>query len=104
MIEAITMSWKKVTLTTEQIEEERALIKLEDEFEQLFMQADGPSDMALFSDNEYEGDKITIYFTPGCLPSCEALVSRCAGVDCDAPSRGGVFLFAGNDDACDLLA
>ena len=98
------MSWQKVSFTTEQIEEERALIKLEDEFERLFMTADGPSDMALFSDNEYEDDRITIYFTPGCHPFCDTLITRYAGKECKPPARGDVFLFAGNDDACDLLA
>jgi len=98
------MSWHKSTLTTEQIEEQQALVKLEDEFEKLFMEADGPEDMALFSDNNYIGDAISIYFSPGCNPSCEALISQYEGKECDPPARGDVFLLAGDDDACDLLA
>ncbi len=97
------MSWHKATFTTEQIEEQQSLVKLEDQFEKLFMVAEGPADMALFSDNNYTGDTISIYFTPGCNPSCDELISQYKGTECDPPVRGGVFLLAGNDDACDLL-
>jgi hypothetical protein len=98
------MSWHKATFTTEQIEEQQTLVKLEDQFEKLFMVADGPEDMALFSDNNYKENEISIYFTPGCNPSCEELINQYDGKECDPPLRGDVFLLAGNDDASDLLA
>ena len=97
------MAWNKVVLTTEQIEEQFALKKLEKEFEKLFIAADGPSDMALFSDNEYKDGKIAIYFAPGCNPHCAGLISQYAGEECDPPSIDHVFLLDGNDDALDLL-
>jgi len=49
------MAWYKVTLTTEQIEEQRAFIDIEHQFEKLYIEADRPSDMALFLDNQYSG-------------------------------------------------
>ena len=48
------MSWNKVVLTTAQIEEQHALEKLQKQFEKLYISADGPDEMALFSDHEYK--------------------------------------------------
>jgi len=97
------MTWNKVLLSTEQIEEQHALEKLEKQFEKLFIGADGPDDMALFSDNEYKDGKINIYFTPGCNPSCDDLISQYSGEECDPPTIDHVFLLDGNDYALDLL-
>lgn len=97
------MAWNKVVLTTEQIEEQRALEKLEKQFEKLFIATNAPEDMALFSDNDYKDGKITIYFTPGCNPHCADLISQYAGEECDPPALDHVFLLDGNDDALDLL-
>lgn len=46
------MTWNKVLLTTKQIEEQQTLQKLQKQFEKLYIAADGPDDMALFSDHE----------------------------------------------------
>ncbi|MFQ5659328.1 MAG: hypothetical protein ACE5GZ_02810 [Gammaproteobacteria bacterium] len=97
------MAWNKVLLTTEQIEEQRVLETLEKRFEKLFIAADGPEDMALLSDNEYKDGRITIYFTPGCSPCCDDLISQYSGEECDPPTIDHVFLLDGNDDALDLL-
>jgi len=98
------MSWKRVSFTLSQIEEDGALNALEDQFEDLFMRAEGPSDMAVFSDNSYTDDTISIYFTPGCKRDCEELIIFYGGEECEAPDIEKVFLFAGNDDALDLLS
>ena len=98
------MSWKRVTFTVNQIEEEAVLNELEDKFEDIFMAADGPSDMAIFSDDEYQDGTISIYFTPGCEPDCEKLIMFYDGEDCDPPGIEHTFLLAGNDDALDLLS
>lgn len=97
------MAWNKVSLTVEQIEQQHALEKLEKQFEQLFIKAGGPDDMALFSDNDYSDGKINIYFTPGCNPHCAGLISLYAGEECDPPTLGRVFLLDGNEEAMDLL-
>ena len=98
------MSWMRVTFTVHQIEEDGILVELEDKFEDIFMAADGPSDMAIFSDNDYTDETISIYFTPGCEPDCEDLILFYDGEECDPPDIEQVFLLAGNDDALDLLA
>ncbi len=97
------MSWKRVSFTVDQIEEDGMLNELEDQFDNLFMEADGPSDMAIFSDNEYIDGTISIYFTPGCETNCESLIMFYDGEECDPPDIEHVFLLAGNDDALDLL-
>jgi len=97
------MAWHKIQLTANEIEGQGLLKQLENQFEQFFMQADGPSDMALLSDNKYTGDKIGVYFTPGCSPVCDDLIEKFGGGECDTPQRGRVFLLDGNDDALDLL-
>ncbi len=97
------MSWYKVLFTFEQIEQERALLALEKVFEKFYIDADGPSDMALFSDNEYQNNKINIYFTPGCSPACDNLISEYNGEKCQPPNIEHVTLVTGNDDAEDLL-
>jgi hypothetical protein len=97
------MAWNIVTLTTEQIEEQRALEKLEKQFEKLYIAADGPDDMALLSDNDYTDGKIGIYFTPGCNPLCKDVISQYGGEECDPPTIDHVFLLDGNDYALDLL-
>jgi hypothetical protein len=91
-------------MTVNQIEEDSTLKELEDQFENFFMVAEGPSDMAIFSDNEYTEDVISIYFTPGCKRDCENLITFYNGEECEPPDIEKVFLFAGNDDALDLLS
>jgi len=98
------MYWKRVSFTVNQIEEDGALKEMEDQFEDLFMEAEDPSDMAIFSDNDYTDGTISIYFTPGCEPDCERLIMFYDGNECEPPRIGSVFLLAGNDDATDLLA
>jgi hypothetical protein len=98
------MPWYKISFTFNQIEKDRALLNLEKKFEKIYIDADGPSDMALFSDNEYHDNRINIYFTPGCSPACDYLIKEYKGVACEAPDVEHVTLVTGNDDAEDLLA
>lgn len=97
------MTWHKVLLTKKQIEEEQVLMQMERQFEQSYIAAEGPSDMALFSDDEYQDDTIHIYFSPGCSPSCDELITQHGGEECDPPKVEHTFLVTGNDDAEDLL-
>lgn len=98
------MAWHKVQFTFEQIEQERALLELGKKFETIYIKADGPSDMALFSDNEYQDNQINIYFSPGCSPACDHLIAEYNGQECEAPDVEHVTIVTGNDDAEDLLA
>ena len=97
------MSWHKISLTLEQIEKQGVLQQIEKQFEQIYLTAQGPSDMAMFSDNDYTDSHINIYFTPGCSPACDALISKYQGEGCPAPDVEQVSLVTGNDDAEDLL-
>jgi len=98
------MPWNRVTFSVKQIEEDGILLDMENKFEDVFMEAEGPSDMALFSDNDYINQTISFYFTPGCEPDCENIILFFDGEECEPPDIEEVFLFAGNDDALDLLA
>lgn len=98
------MAWNRVTFSRKQIEEDDILIEMEDQFEKIFMDAEGPSDMAVFSDNDYTDDTISFYFTPGCEVYCENMIIIFDGEDCEPPDIDKVFLLTGNDDALDLLA
>jgi hypothetical protein len=98
------MPWKRVTFTNKQIEEDGILKEMEDQFENIFMEAEGPSDMAVFSDNDYTDDTISFYFTPGCISYCDNLIMIFDGEECEPPDIEEIFLLAGNDDALDLLA
>ena len=97
------MPWHKVLFSSEQIEQDRALFDLEKKFEKIYIDSGGPSDMALFSDNEYQDNNIYIYFTPGCSPACDGLISEYNGEECETPGIEHVSLVTGNDDAEDLL-
>lgn len=97
------MPWNRVTFTNKQIEEDGILDEMTDQFESIFMESEGPSDMAIFSDNDYTDDTISFYFTPGCEPDCERLLLIYDSEECEPPDVEGVFLFSGNDDALDLL-
>jgi len=98
------MGWHKISLTKDQIEEQGAIQTIEKQFEKLFIDADGPLEMALLSENEYTDDKISIYFTPVCSPSCDELISQYDGNECEPPSIDHVFLLDGDDEALDLLS
>ena len=70
------------------------------------MEAEGPPDMAVFSDNDYtDGYAFRFTLRPGCANlDCEDLI--CSFTMARSVSRQTlreVFLFAGNDDALDLL-
>ena len=97
------MPWNRVTFSIKQIEEDGIVLDMESQFEDIFMEAEGPPDMAIFSDNDYTDGSISFYFTPGCQPDCEDLILFNDGEECEEPDIEEVFLFAGNDDALDLL-
>ena len=97
------MTWEKVTLTATQIAEQKALMNIQDRFEQLFIAAGGPKEMALFGDKGYEKDTISVYFSPGCRTICEALIALHKAEACEAPAKEDVALLVGHSDAWDLL-
>jgi hypothetical protein len=97
------MSWHKVRLSTDQIEDQLLLDKLRKQFVKLYLAANGPDEMALLSDHKYKDGEINFYFSPSSKPSCEQLISQFNGQECEPPTIGDVFLLDGDDYALDLL-
>jgi len=98
-----SMAWHKVILTREDIEKKNALSELEERFLQHFMKAEDNAEMALLSDDEYQGENISLYFSPQCFPACDSLIEHYSGQECPPPPREGVFVLAGDEDILDSL-
>ena len=98
------MDWHRVILTQSQIEKEGMLNRLKDKFLEVFMKADDNTDMALLSDDDYQNDRIGIYFSPASYTPCEVMIRFYNGVPCDAPAREEVFVLAGDEDVLDTLS
>lgn len=97
------MDWHRIILTHAQIEQEGLLNRLKEQFLAVFMKAADTTDMAILSDNDYQHGRISIYFSPACSPACDTLIRFYEATPCDAPSRAGTFVFAGDDDILDSL-
>jgi hypothetical protein len=97
------MEWYRVILSEHQIEHEGTLNKLKDQFLSVYMKMDDPADMALLSDDEYQNDRIGIYFSPACSPSCDVIIRFYGGAPCAPPLREECFVFAGDEDVLDSL-
>lgn len=97
------MDWYRVILSEEQIEKEGALNKLKDQFLSVYMKTDDPTDMALLSDDEYQNERIGIYFSPACLSPCEVMIRFYGGAPCPPPMRTECFVLAGDEDVLDSL-
>ncbi|MGY8814946.1 MAG: hypothetical protein ACKVHQ_09550 [Gammaproteobacteria bacterium] len=57
------MEWHRVILSESQIEQKGMLNKLKEQFLDAYMKTEDPSDMALLSDDEYQNERICIYFS-----------------------------------------
>ena len=97
------MQWHKVVLTEDQIENEGLLNKLKDQFLAIYMKAEDTTEMALISDDEYQNDRISIYFSPACSPNCDVLIRFYGGTACPPPLRSESFILAGDEDVLDSL-
>jgi hypothetical protein len=97
------MEWQRLILTHAQIEQEGILSRLKDQFLAIFMKTADTTDMALLSDAQYQNERISIYFSPLCSPACDTLMRFYGAAPCNPPSRGAVFVLAGDDDVLDSL-
>ncbi len=95
------MSWHKVTLSTEQVENQEYL-NIQRQFNALFIAAGAPKDMALFSGNLLGQDERHMYFPPGSLPYANSIISLYGGVECDKPIEKPTLL-VGQAKATDLM-
>ena len=97
------MQWSRVIFTEHQIEHEGELNKMKDQFLAAYMKTQDPTEMALLSDNEYQFERIGIYFSPACSPSCDVLLRFYDGAPCPPPMREECFVLAGDEDVLDTL-
>ena len=96
------MEWQRVILSESQIEE-GALNKLKDQFLSIYMKVEDTTDMAILSDDEYQNERIGIYFSPASSPSCDVMIRFYGGSQCAPPLRGQCFVFSGDEDVLDDL-
>jgi len=92
------MEWHRVILSESQIEEEETLNKLKDQFLGIYMKAEDITDMAILSDDEYQHERIGIYFSPACSPSCDVMIRFYEGAPCAPPLREHCFVLSGDED------
>ena len=99
------MSWHKITLTADQVSS-GLMIKIQEEFSNLYIASLAPDGAALFSPSFPQGssDELTeFYFSPASMPFARVLVARYSGVPCRKPLWGGITLLVGKQDSWDLL-
>ena len=82
------MSWYKVLISAKQASSNQHGI-LKDEFTKLFVQLDGPRDMAMLLGHSYPSKTIRLYFTPACSshPTMKGLIDNNGALPCREPSR-----------------
>jgi hypothetical protein len=97
------MEWHRVILSETQIEQEGMLNKLKEQFLDAYMKTEDPSDMALLSDDEYQNERICIYFSPACSPNCDVIIRFYGGAPCAPPLREQSFILSGDEDVLDEL-
>jgi hypothetical protein len=97
------MEWYRVILSESQIEQEGMLKKLTEQYLAAYMKVEDPSDMALLSDDEYQNERIAIYFSPACSSICDVMIRFYGGAPCAPPLRGECFVLAGDEDVLGSL-
>lgn len=97
------MSWFKVTLTHNQVSAGE-MLKIPEEFQDLYIASGMPQNMALFCSAEpISPDELAIlYFSPASATIASALISKYSGVPCEAP-KGELPWLAGDKGARSLL-
>jgi len=97
------MTWFEVSLTLGQLATEE-LQALQKRFEELWLASGSPKEMALFSEAfPATVGRLSVYFSPACLPAAESLISSYSGVSCEKPKKEDLGLLSGHSNAWDLL-
>jgi hypothetical protein len=96
------MPWYKVSLTAEQIANGDEM-RIQDQFDALFLAAGGPKDAALFSSKLDRSDIAHLFFSPGSVKFAEPLIRLCRGEICEKPDRSAVALLVGHQSALEEL-
>lgn len=96
------MSWLRALLTYPQLagDEPQALRK---KFSQVWLDSGSPKEMALFCEADPTDEGLAVYFSPGCSPIGESLISSYSATPCERPKKGALVLLVGRPEASDLL-
>ena len=96
------MPWFKALLTYHQLagEEPQALRK---KFYDIWIDSDSPKEMALFCELDTSAEGLSVYFSPGCLPVAESLISSYSGSPCDKPKKEDTTVLVGHPNALHLM-
>ena len=99
------MHWQKIALSSGRVADGEHM-KIQSQFEKLFIALAGPKEMALFGSRMAVNDRefVTMYFSPKCFPNASGLTTPYSAVECSAPSEEDVALLVGHTDAWSLLA
>jgi hypothetical protein len=96
------MYWYEMVLSREQVVEGISE-KIQSEFEELFVKAGKPPEMALFCDT-FTAPQFSMYFSPVCAQYCPEFISGYSGKPCGKPNASEVNLLVGErDSAWNLL-
>jgi hypothetical protein len=96
------MSWYEVKLSREQVVGGISE-KIQSDFEEFFIKAGKPSEMALFCDT-FTVPQFSMYFSPVSAQYCSELISAYSGDACEKPDASEVTLLVGDrKSAWDLL-
>jgi len=96
------MSWYEVILSSEQVSEGISG-KIQSDFEELFIEAGKPPEMALFCDS-FPVPQFSMYFSPVSAQYASDLISAYSGDACERPNASEVTLLVGDrSSAWDLL-
>ena len=88
------MSWYEVILSSEQMSEGISE-KIQSDFEELFIKAGKPPEMALFCDT-FPVPQFSMYFSPASTQYVSDLIAAYSGDACEKPDASEVTLLVGD--------
>ena len=96
------MIWHRVVFDNKQINVGE-LFDFQNKFRKLYLDSGSPKGMSLLCDMLPEGiegksHKVSVYFSPGCLPYVSQLISDYSGEPCKQPDSSDVAFLTGDPD------
>ena len=88
------MPWHKIHLSLDDITAGKQ-IRIQEEFEALFIAVHGPKDMALFS-GPLDDEGLEMFFSPQAARFAKGLIDKYGGEECEQPSHAGLALLVGH--------
>ena len=95
-------NWYKVTLPVNEAGPGGKMMRLQDEFREIFLHSGPERDAALFTDKNEDFTEHYFYFSPGAARIALQLIVQYGGVECSHPTMTGTLrLVVGHADARD---